>query len=795
MAKSRSKKQSDKSQASLNLLPTPKGMLWIVIVVTAIAAIIFFLGHAIFEAIGFGLFLGALWVLVIAYVAWRQGLGSLLKWWNLWLGAIMFTFAIWGIFALFLPSGLAIANADFSQVSLGGNAGRSFIGNQGVGAPPAVRLIILFLVGIGLVIPHPSLRALQFLSRATKRAGLITLAGIRWFLPRLRQMLAKLNQRYHLSKLLAAPIVALRKRLSRRRVAEPEIGGEEAGEVVALSPETESAEDKAAPEATGNGEQLPLPIPGAKKKKPATAVPKEASPQSVITPKQQLPPIDLLDKATDTEFTEVGNEQKAKLIEEALRSYGVEAKVIQINPGPSVTQFGIEPGWDRKYKRVVERDHQGKAKLDRDGNPIERLEEISKTRVKVERITTLGNNLALALATSNIRIEAPVPGKSLVGVEVPNTTSSIVRLRGVIEGIAFHKLKTKTKLAIALGKGSAGEPVSADLCKMPHLLIAGATGSGKTVFINSTITCLLMHNTPRDLRLLLIDPKRVELVSFEGVPHLISPVVIESDKAIEALRRILREMDNRYSKFSAVGVRNIEGYNHSHLATEPMPYLIVIIDELAHLMMSAAEVVEPAICRLAQMSRATGIHLIVATQRPSVDVVTGLIKANFPSRISFAVASGVDSRTILDTVGAESLLGGGDMLYLPPDAPKPKRLRGCFVSDQEIDRVASFWKQQRTQIPTPVEDTIAQAFASLPTEELKDEDPLLATGRRLAREYSHLSTSLLQRRLHIGYPRAARIMDLLEEEGTIVRREQDKAGGALEGDEGIGDENGNEERE
>jgi S-DNA-T family DNA segregation ATPase FtsK/SpoIIIE len=302
-----------------------------------------------------------------------------------------------------------------------------------------------------------------------------------------------------------------------------------------------------------------------------------------------------------------------------------------------------------------------------------------------------------------------------------------------------------------------------------------------------------MYNTPRDLRLLLIDPKRVELVSFEGVPHLISPVVTESDKAIDALRRILREMDNRYSKFSATGVRNIEGYNHSNLVTEPMPYLIVIIDELAHLMMSAAEVVEPAICRLAQMSRATGIHLIVATQRPSVDVVTGLIKANFPSRISFAVASGVDSRTILDTVGAESLLGGGDMLYLPPDAPKPKRLRGCFVSDQEIDRVATFWKQQTTQAPTPLEDTIAQAFASLPTEELKDEDPLLATGRRLAREYSHLSTSLLQRRLHIGYPRAARIMDLLEEEGTVVRHEQDKPSEVLGEDQGIADENGNNE--
>jgi S-DNA-T family DNA segregation ATPase FtsK/SpoIIIE len=792
MAKSRSRKQAAKPQASLNLLPTPKGMLWIVVAVIAIAAIIFLLGQSIFEAVGFGLFLGVLWVVVVGYVVWRQGLGSLLKWWNLWLGAIIFTLALWGIFALFFPSGLIIANADFSQVSLGGNAGKGFIGNQGVGAPPAARLVILLLIGTGLVIPRPSLRFLQLLSQTLNRAGLTALSGIRWFLARLRQILVRLNQSYHLSRLLVAPIITLRKRLRRRQGIEPEIGGEEGGEVVALSPEIEAAEREAALEAEGDGEQLALPIAGAKKKKPA-AEPKEAGPKPIVTVKQQLPPIELLDKATDTEFSEVGNDQKAKLIEEALRSYGVEAKVVQINPGPSVTQFGIEPGWDRKYKRVVERDREGKVKLDRDGNPVERLEEISKTRVKVERITALANNLALALATPNIRIEAPVPGKSLVGVEVPNTTTSIVRLRGVIEGLAFQKLKTKTKLAIALGKGSAGEPASADLCKMPHLLIAGATGSGKTVFINSTITCLLMQNTTQELRLLLIDPKRVELVSFEGVPHLISPVVIESEKAIEALRRILREMDNRYSKFSAVGVRNIDGYNRSPLATEPMPYLVVIIDELAHLMMSAAEVVEPAICRLAQMSRATGIHLIVATQRPSVDVVTGLIKANFPSRISFAVASGVDSRTILDTVGAESLLGGGDMLYLPPDAPKPKRLRGCFVSDQEIDRVTSFWKQQRTQIPTPVEDTVAQAFASLPTEELKDEDPLLATGRRLAREYSHLSTSLLQRRLHIGYPRAARIMDLLEEEGTIVRREQDKPSEILEGGEDIGDENGNEE--
>jgi DNA segregation ATPase FtsK/SpoIIIE, S-DNA-T family len=418
MAKSRSKKQVSKPQASLALLPTPRGMLWIVVAVTAIAALMFFLGHAIFEAIGFGLFLGVLWVGVVIYVVWRQGLASLTEWWNLWLGAIVFTLALWGIFALFLPSA-SIANADFSQVSLGGNAGRSFIGNQGAGAPPAARLVILFLIGIGLVIPRPSLRALQFLSQWAKKAGLMALAGLRWLLPRLRLAAVRLNQRFSFSRLLTAPVTALRRRLGRKGTAEPEIGSEEAGEVVASAPESEAAEDKAVPEKAG--EQLSLPIPGVKKKKPATAEIKEPRPQQIIPVKQQLPPIELLDKASDVEFTEVGNEQKAKLIEEALRSYGVEAKVVQINPGPSVTQFGIEPGWDRKYKRVVERDREGKAKLDRDGNPVERLEEISKTRVKVERITALANNLALALATPNIRIEAPVPGKSMVGVEVPNT--------------------------------------------------------------------------------------------------------------------------------------------------------------------------------------------------------------------------------------------------------------------------------------------------------------------------------------------------------------------------------------
>jgi S-DNA-T family DNA segregation ATPase FtsK/SpoIIIE len=777
------KKQKGKPKSEASPSPQRGKLAGLSLVAIALVAIIFFLGNEILDTAGFGFLLGIMWVLVVFWLVRRQGWGIFISWWNFWLGAIFFTLAIWGILSLIQPSGLTIAGADLSQVSLGGNAGKNFIGNQGVGVHPAARLTILILAGVALILPRPSLAALKILYSSTIKAVSALTVGVRWLLLRLRQWRVTLaRNRYHLS-ILAAPIASLKRVFRCPGITEPEKEGG-AIEVVALSPEVE--ERAGTLEKAESLEQEPRAA-GARKRKAATAEPSGTATQLSLPIVHQLPPIDLLDKATETEFSEADNEKRARLIEEALKSYGVEAKVVQINPGPSVTQFGLEPGWDRKYKRVVERDSQGKVKLDRSGNPIERLEEISKTRVKVERIAALANNLALALATPNIRIETPVPGKSLVGIEVPNTITSIVRLRGVIEGTAFQRLKTRTKLAMALGKGAAGEPVSADLCKMPHLLIAGATGSGKTVFINSTITCFLMHNTPQDMRLLLIDPKRVELVCFEGVPHLISPVVTESEKAIDALRRVLREMDNRYNKFSAVGARNIEGYNKSSLVSETMPYLVVVIDELAHLMMSAAEVVEPSICRLAQMSRATGIHLIVATQRPSTDVVTGLIKANFPTRISFAVASGVDSRVILDTVGAETLLGGGDMLYLPTDAPKPKRLRGCFVSDQEIDRVVSFWKQQRVPVK---EDSVAQAFASLAPEEVKDEDPLLEAGRRLAREHSHLSTSLLQRRLHIGYPRAARIMDLLEEEGTVVRREPDRGGGEFASDEGAGGENG-----
>ena len=481
------------------------------------------------------------------------------------------------------------------------------------------------------------------------------------------------------------------------------------------------------------------------------------SPSLVVVDGWKLPPLDILDETLEVHFTQADNAQRARLIEEAMASYGVDAKVVQINVGPTVTQFGIEPGWARKYKKTRERD--------KEGNINVRLDESSKTRVKVERITSLANDLALALAASSLRIEAPVPGQSIIGIEVPNSVSIAVGLRGAIETNIFQKMESKSKLAVVLGKGAGGETIAADLAKMPHLLIAGSTGSGKTVCLNTIICCLLLYNSPSDVRFIMIDPKRVELTSFNSIPHLAETVIVDSDKALEALRWLSQEMDKRYQKLSVEGARNIEGYNKSQPSGEKMPYLVLIIDELADLMMRGSDEVERILCRLAQLSRAIGIHLVVATQRPSVDVVTGLIKANFPTRISFAVTSQVDSRTILDSVGAEKLLGKGDMLYMPTEADKPKRLQGCFVSDAEIERLVYFWgSQRREEVPSLKIDEL-----SLDLREAKKntipEDPFLEAARKLELEHKQISASFLQRRLRIGYPRAARLMEELEEEG------------------------------
>ena len=452
---------------------------------------------------------------------------------------------------------------------------------------------------------------------------------------------------------------------------------------------------------------------------------------------------------------ETFDRERGRLIEETLQSFGAPARVVEINRGPVITQYGVEPDF-----------------LETRGG--------RRTKVKVSKISALADDLALALAAPSIRIEAPVPGKGYVGIEVPNMEVSLVALRDVMESSPYKKIRSA--LRIGLGKDVSGKAVAADLAAMPHLLIAGTTGSGKSVCVNAIVSCLLLQNTPQELRFVMVDPKRVELTYYNGIPHLLSPVVVDLDRVVPALQWISREMDRRYHLFSKEGVRNITDFNRrmENIKGQTMHYIVVVIDELADLMMLAPDETERAITRLAQLARATGIHLVIATQRPSVDVVTGLIKANFPSRIAFAVASSVDSRVILDQPGAERLLGRGDMLFQAPDAAAPIRMQGAFVSETELARLIRYWKfsdmgGEATQ-PTGVEPSegippgapLTQApLWDEGAEEDSDLDPLFDDAVRIVREMRRASISLLQRRLRIGYTRSARLVDQMEEKGII----------------------------
>lgn len=459
---------------------------------------------------------------------------------------------------------------------------------------------------------------------------------------------------------------------------------------------------------------------------------------------RRLPPLDLLDETLYPAASEADVERKAHIIEETLASFGVPAKVVSTSQGPTVTQFGVEPGYI-----------EGRGEGER------------QRKVRVSKITSLDKDLALALASAPIRIEAPVPGRSVVGIEVPNSEVSLVALRGVMESEAFQRAKESSTLTIALGRDVSDQRVIADLALMPHLLIAGATGSGKSVCLSSILTCLLFQNSPGRLQLLLVDPKMVELVHFRGLPHLRGHVVREVGEVIRSLRWLMQEMDGRYRDFAQAGARNIEEYNSLREGggEEPIPYIVVAIDELADLMMMAPDEIERLICRLAQLSRATGIHLIIATQRPSVDVVTGLIKANFPARICFAVSSQVDSRVVLDTAGAETLLGRGDMLYMAPDSSSLVRLQGCFVSDGEIARVVAFW--QREVGLSAEQEVIPWEGVEEAEAEAKGYDALFEEAKALVMRHERASASFLQRRLGIGYPRAARLIEQLEEAGIV----------------------------
>ncbi|OQA42046.1 MAG: DNA translocase SpoIIIE [Chloroflexi bacterium ADurb.Bin325] len=449
--------------------------------------------------------------------------------------------------------------------------------------------------------------------------------------------------------------------------------------------------------------------------------------------------------------------QRAQLLKQTLAEFGVPVEVVSIKEGPTVTQFGLEPG------EIVRELRNG---------------EIVRRRVPVSSILRLNNDLALALAAASLRIEAPVPGQPYVGIEAPNPVKSLVNLRSILESREFIRLNAP--LAMALGRDVAGDPVVIDLARLPHLLIAGATGSGKSVCINALICSLLMSNGPESVQLLMIDPKMVELPAYNGIPHLLGSVITDPAEASAALAWLLAQMDERYRLFAEHGARNIGEYNRKFARgkdRKPLPYLVLVIDELADLMMTAAEDIERQICRLAQMARATGIHLVLATQRPSVDVITGLIKANFPSRIAFAVTSQIDSRVILDTTGAEKLLGRGDMLYMAPDAARNQRIQGCYISDREIDALTAFWRaaaQPATEDDPAVEAAVQSLLAPWAGHlegKAGRQDELMDQALKLLANKRYISTSVLQRQLRIGFPRAARLMDQLEEAGYVASGE------------------------
>ena len=422
---------------------------------------------------------------------------------------------------------------------------------------------------------------------------------------------------------------------------------------------------------------------------------------------------------------------KAKVLESTLQNFGVEARVIQISKGPTITRFELQP----------------------------------KPGVKVSKIVNLSDDIALSLAAQNIRIEAPIPGKSAVGIEIPNDSSTLVTLREVLESNEFAK--KDSKLTFILGKDISGQPIVDDLAKMPHMLIAGATGSGKSVCVNSLITSILYKATPDEVKFLLIDPKVVELSCYNGIPHLLLPVVTDPKKAATALNWVVQEMTNRYKLFAQNSVRDLDSYNDKFKDSpdERLPKLVAIIDELADLMMVAPNQVEDAICRLAQMARAAGIHLIVATQRPSVDVITGVIKANIPSRIAFAVSSSADSRTILDMGGAEKLLGKGDMLFYPVGSSKPRRMQGAFVSDAEVNKVVEFIKEQVENIN--YEEDILETVNRTNDSQEESSDELLSSAIEMVVEAEQASISMLQRKFRIGYNRAARLIDEMEARGIV----------------------------
>jgi S-DNA-T family DNA segregation ATPase FtsK/SpoIIIE len=697
---------------------------------------------------GAGLAPAVLWVVVFTLV-WRYRIRLLFRQWRLVFGSVGLVVGAMGILAYFdgmLPL--------VGRANLGGEYGlriqgeRELLGYARIGG---VLLLSLWVIGPNRSGGPANLPGLLLL-RMIYGLGLV----VRVFILLGRGLI-------RIPLLRPASWLAARMGRGRRARAASDLV-DELGDFLSSTPVSEQSQRElsaAQPRVLALAKTPSRPKP-ASSSKPSASVLATAVKQSTW----QHPPLDLLNPSEAPHVVDEELSATARLIEESLAQHGVEVRVAEVRPGPTVTMFGLVPGWNRRGKVMTSGGEAAKGADTSEGR--------TGNRVKVDSILAREKDLALSLAAPSLRIQAPVPGESVVGVEVPNQVPAVVSIRSVMESDAYQRLLERGGLPVALGQASVGESVAIDLLNMPHLLIAGATGSGKSVCINSVITSLITHQDPSKVRLLLVDPKRVELTPYNGIPHLIVPVLVEPERVVRLLKGAIHEMLRRYRLLEEAGVRNIQSYTQSAKATEALPYLVICIDELADLMMTSAYDVEQSICRLAQLGRATGIHLVVATQRPSVDVVTGLIKANFPSRISFAVASQVDSRTILDSAGAERLLGRGDMLFLSPTDAKPRRVQGVYVSEDEAESMADHWRRARGG-PVPEIDLESMAYEAEATAAETDfadrsgdgQDSLFDQAVQLAVANRQLSTSLLQRRLRIGYPRAARLMDQLEDKGVV----------------------------
>lgn len=693
------------------------------------------------EALGYGWIPAGVW-LSAALVTLRHHRRSLRANWRWWIVTAAVATTCIGVLSLFHPG-----EGSLKEWSMSGRWG-SVVGGSPAGLAVAKLAAIDVLVPLLLfprVVGSRYLRILRYVGLGLQYIPVYVYLGLYhgfYFLDQhLRSGFSTRNSPRWAGRLWAIMVTPMLARFSKRSLNMPE------GEAPAYLP----VESNGIPSLWADTE--PGAIPSWSGEEALLAQVDEAPTPTVAankpSSKWKLPSIKLLSPAESASGTEAPLEQMARHIESTLADHGVIVDVKDIKAGPRIVRYGLVPGWLPK-KGESSKDDLDEGKQE-------------GTRVKVQSILMREKDLALALQTPFLRIEAPVPGEALVGLEVPSPAPSKVHLRGVIEAPSFGVLAAKGGLPIAIGQDTGGAPVAMDLASLPHMLIAGATGSGKSVCINSVVASLLLTKTPDQLRLLMVDPKRVELTPFNGVPHLITPVIVDIDQVNTALRGLMREMLRRYKRMEELSARNIISYNNK--AEERLPYLVLIVDELADLMIAGGFEVEQNLVRLAQLGRATGIHLVLATQRPSVNVVTGLLKANVPARAAFAVASQVDSRVILDGVGAEKLLGKGDMLLLHNESPRPRRVQGTLVYDEEIDQIVDFWANQQGP---PLPDIPMGDDVGVDDDEEAVDERLMDQARDLALSNPRLSSSYLERRLKIGGWRATQIMGALEGEGLVV---------------------------